>query len=158
MSRFQLRYTFQSQSSIKTTDSKLIKVQCYKIYFSLKTGPIGCIDLCKNINLQKKKKIYLILWLFLLWFLPLKLCLFDFAGQSLHCFIILRSKERRLCDFAKKITICDFAEQRTKALWFCRAKSALLYNFAELCLHCLLFLQDKEMHSRAKIQQKNSLN
>ena len=48
---------------------------------------------------------------------PLNLCLRDFAEQSLHCSIISRGKERSLH---------DFAGQRTKALWFCGAKSALL--------------------------------
>ena len=31
---------------------------------------------------------------------PLKLCLHDFAGQSLHCSIIPRGKGQSLCDIA----------------------------------------------------------
>ena len=76
---------------------------------------------------------------------PLKLCLRDFAEQSLHCSIILRGKERSLR---------DFAGQRTKALWFCGAKSALLHNFAGQSLHCSIILRGKDMDFRAKIQQQ----
>ena len=76
---------------------------------------------------------------------PLKLCLRFFAEQSLHCSIILRGKERSLR---------DFAGQRTKALWFRGAKSALLHNFARKSLHCFIILRGKDMDFRAKIQQQ----
>ena len=75
---------------------------------------------------------------------PLKLCLCDFAEQSLHCSIILRGKERSLR---------DFAGQRTKALWFRGAKSALLHNFAGQSLHCSITLRGKDMDFRPKIEQ-----
>ena len=76
---------------------------------------------------------------------PLKLCLRDFAEQSLHCSIILRGKERSLH---------DFAGQRTKALWFRGAKSALLHYFAGQSLHYSIILRGKDMDFRAKIPQK----
>ena len=76
---------------------------------------------------------------------PLKLCLRDFAEQSLHCSIILRSKEQSLR---------DFAGQGTKALWFRGVKSALLHNFAGQSLHCSMILRGKDMDFRAKIQQE----
>ena len=76
---------------------------------------------------------------------PLKLCLRDFAEQSLHFSIILRGKERSLR---------DFAGQRTKALWIRGAKSALLHNFAGQGLHCSIILRGKDMDFRTKIQQQ----
>ena len=104
---------------------------------SLKSGPNGCIDLWNYTYLQKKvrkknrkssfKIIFLLFW-------PLKLCLCDFAGQSLHCSMILRGKVWRLY---------DFAGQSMKAPWFCGAKSALLYNFAGQSLHCSMILRGK---------------
>ena len=76
---------------------------------------------------------------------PLKLCPRDFAEQSLHCSIISRGKERSLR---------DFAGQKTKALWFCEAKSALLHNFAGQILHCSIILRGKDMEFGAKIQEQ----
>ena len=65
---------------------------------------------------------------------PLKLCLRDFAEQSLDCSIILRGKERSLRDFAgKERRLCEFAGQS---------------------LHCSMILQGKDMDFRAKIQQQ----
>ena len=87
---------------------------------------------------EKKFKFEDICW-------PLKLCLRNFAEQSLHCSIILRGKEQSLR---------DFAGQRTKALWFCGAKSALLHNFAGQSMHCSIILRGKDMDIRAKIQPK----
>ena len=75
---------------------------------------------------------------------PLKLCLRDFAEQSLHCSIISRGKEQSLR---------NFAGQRKKALWFRGAKSALLHNFAGQSLHCSISLRGKDMDFRPKIQQ-----
>ena len=76
---------------------------------------------------------------------PLKLCLRDFAEQSLHCSIISWGKEQSLR---------DAAGQRTKTLWFCGAKSALLHNIAGQGLHCSIVLRGKDMEFRAKIQQQ----
>ena len=78
----------------------------------------------------------------ILW--PLKICLHDFAQQSLHCSIILQGKEQSLR---------DFAGQRTKALWFRGAKSALLHNFAGQSLHCYIILRCKDIDFRVKIRQ-----
>ena len=75
--------------------------------FSLESGPKGCKDLGNDDDLPKKirKKEKTIKFYDIFW--PLKLCLHDFAEQSLHCSIILRGKEQSLR---------DFAGQRTKAL------------------------------------------
>ena len=79
---------------------------------------------------------------------PLKLCLRNFAEKSLHCSIILRGKEQSLC---------DFAGQRTKALWFCGAKSALLHNFARQSLHGSIILRGKDMNFGAKKTGTNEI-
>ena len=75
--------------------------------FSLKSGPKGCKDLGYDDDLQNiiRKKETTIKFDDIFWIL--KLCLHDFAEQSLHCSIISRGKEQSLC---------DFAGQRTKAL------------------------------------------
>ena len=112
--------------------------------FSLKSGPKGCKGLWNNNDLQKYLgKMKILNFEDICW--PLKLCLRDFAEQSLHCSIILRGKERSLR---------NFAGQRMKALWFRGAKSALLHNFAGQSLHCSIILGGKNMYFRAKIQQK----
>ena len=77
--------------------------------------------------------------------LMLKLCLHDFAGQSLHYSIISRGKEQSLC---------YFVGQRTKAPGSRGAKSALLHNFAGQSPHCSLILRGKDIVLRAKKQQQ----
>ena len=74
--------------------------------FSLKSGPRGCKDLGNGNDLQKKfEEKKTIKFDDIFW--PLKLCLLDFAEQSLHCSIISQGKEQSLR---------NFAGQRTKAL------------------------------------------
>ena len=78
----------------------------------------------KKWKTEKKSKFLDICW-------PLKLCLHDFAWQSLHCSIIPREKN-------KVSVICGTKSKRSMILqgkvciapWFCGAKFALLHNFA----------------------------
>ena len=134
-----LHTTLWTHSVASLTKYVFLKCWSWWLYTSLKY-----LWFTKNIRKERRRK-NLRYRLLLFW--PLKLCLLDFAEQSLHCSIILRGKEWRLCNFAGQSTI---------APWFCGTKSALLHNFAGQVLHCSKILQGKYISSSLKIQQNLS--